>query len=82
VARWGGEEFIILLPDTSLASAIKMADALRQRIEVNPFDTVGTITCSIGVAEFNTFERADDLLHRADEKLYKAKHSGRNRVIA
>lgn len=82
VARWGGEEFIILLPDTSLASAIKMADALRQRIEVNPFDTVGTITCSIGVAEFNTIERADDLLHRADEKLYKAKHSGRNRVIA
>ncbi|MGA9046483.1 diguanylate cyclase [Sulfuricurvum sp.] len=82
VARWGGEEFIILLPDTPLPSAIKMAEALRQRIEINPFDTVGSLTCSIGVAEFNGIEEADDLLHRADEKLYRAKHSGRNRVMA
>jgi diguanylate cyclase (GGDEF)-like protein len=82
VARWGGEEFIILLPDTPLPSAIKMAEALRQRIEINPFDTVGNLTCSIGVAEFSGIEEADDLLHRADEKLYRAKHSGRNRVIA
>ncbi|WP_310440656.1 diguanylate cyclase [Sulfuricurvum sp.] len=82
VARWGGEEFIILLPDTSLPSAIKMADALRQRIEVNPFETVGNITCSIGVAEFNLADKADDLLHRADQKLYRAKNSGRNRVMA
>lgn len=82
VARWGGEEFIILLPDTPLPSAIKMAEALRQRIEINPFETVGNLTCSIGVAEFNSIEEADDLLHRADEKLYKAKHSGRNRVMA
>ncbi len=82
VARWGGEEFIILLPDTALTSAITMAEALRQRIEVNPFDAVGNITCSIGVAEFNTIEEADDLLQRADENLYRAKHSGRNRVVA
>jgi diguanylate cyclase (GGDEF)-like protein len=82
VARWGGEEFIILLPDTSLASAIKMAEALRQRIEVNTFDTVGNLTCSIGAAEFNTIEKADDLLHRADENLYRAKNGGRNRVMA
>lgn len=81
VARWGGEEFIVLLPDTALPSAITMAEALRQRIEVNPFDTVGQLTCSIGVAEFNTVEAADDLLRRADENLYRAKHSGRNRVI-
>ncbi|MFY9141538.1 diguanylate cyclase [Sulfuricurvum sp.] len=82
VARWGGEEFIILLPDTSLPSAIKMADALRQRIEVNSFDTVGKLTCSIGIAEFNGIESADDLLHRADEKLYNAKNNGRNRIMA
>lgn len=82
VARWGGEEFIILLPDTALSSAITMAEALRQRIEVNPFESVGKITCSIGVAEFNTAEEADDLLRRADENLYHAKHSGRNRVVA
>jgi diguanylate cyclase (GGDEF)-like protein len=82
VARWGGEEFVILLPDTSLASAIKMAEALRQRIEVHLFETVKNLTCSIGVAEFNPVEEADDLLHRADEKLYGAKNGGRNRIMA
>jgi len=82
VARWGGEEFIILLPDTPLAPALKMAEALRQRIEVHLFDTVGNLTCSIGVAEFNPIEEADDLLHRADEHLYRAKNGGRNRVMA
>lgn len=82
VARWGGEEFIVLLPDTSLSSAIKVADALRQKIEIHSFETVGNITCSIGVAQFNPVEEADDFLHRADEKLYQAKNSGRNRVIA
>jgi diguanylate cyclase (GGDEF)-like protein len=55
---------------------------LRQRIEVNPFETVGNLTCSIGVAEFNLADKADDLLHRADQKLYRAKNSGRNRVMA
>ncbi|MDP1784823.1 MAG: GGDEF domain-containing protein, partial [Sulfuricurvum sp.] len=82
VARWGGEEFVILLPDTSLSSAIKMAEALRQRIEVNVFETVKNLTCSIGVAEFNPVEEADDLLQRADEKLYGAKNGGRNRIMA
>lgn len=82
VARWGGEEFMILLPDTSLASAIKMAEALRQRIEVHIFETVTSVTCSIGVAEFNASEIADDLLSRVDERLYTAKNSGRNRVMA
>ncbi|MDP3266616.1 MAG: diguanylate cyclase [Sulfuricurvum sp.] len=82
VARWGGEEFMILLPDTPLPSAIKMAEALRQRIEVNSFATVKYLTCSIGVAEFNPVEEADDLFHRADEKLYAAKNAGRNRIMA
>lgn len=82
VARWGGEEFMILLPDTPLPSAIKMAEALRQRIEVNAFETVNSLTCSIGVAEFNPVEEADDLFNRADEKLYAAKKGGRNRIMA
>lgn len=82
VARWGGEEFIILLPDTSLGSAVTMAEALRQRIEIHPFIRIGNLTCSIGVAEFDGIEEADGLLRRADEKLYDAKHGGRNRVVA
>lgn len=82
VARWGGEEFVILLPDTELSSAIKMAEALRQRIEVHAFETVKNITCSIGVAQYNTLEEADDLLQRADVKLYAAKVGGRNRIMA
>ncbi|MDP3023853.1 MAG: diguanylate cyclase [Sulfuricurvum sp.] len=82
VARWGGEEFMILLPDTPLPSAIKMAEALRQRIEVNSFETIKSLTCSIGVAEFNPVEEADDLFNRADEKLYAAKKAGRNRIVA
>lgn len=82
VARWGGEEFVILLPDTELSQAIKMADLLRQRIEVHTFETVKNITCSIGVAQFNPSEEADDLLHRVDVKLYAAKAGGRNRIMA
>lgn len=82
IARWGGEEFMILLPDTSLTSAVKMAEALRQRIEVHVFETVTSITCSIGVAEFNSLEVADELLSRVDERLYAAKNGGRNRVMA
>lgn len=82
VARWGGEEFMILLPDTSLVSAIKMAEALRQRIEVHQFETVTAVTCSIGVAEFNPSEIVDNLLSRVDERLYAAKNGGRNRVMA
>jgi diguanylate cyclase (GGDEF)-like protein len=82
VARWGGEEFVILLTDTELSSAIKMAEVLRQRIEIHSFEHVHKITCSIGVAEFNTIEAADDLLNRADKKLYDAKAGGRNRIMA
>lgn len=80
-ARWGGEEFIILLPDTSLAETLKVAEILRDVIERENFDTVGQMTCSFGVAVLNENDSAEILLKRADECLYKAKADGRNRVI-
>jgi len=82
VCRWGGEEFMILLPDTDLSSAMKMAESLRQRVEVHLFETVGQITCSIGVAEFDPEKKIDDLLIRVDDNLYRAKESGRNKVVS
>lgn len=81
VARWGGEEFMILLPNTPLVSAVKMAEALCHRIEIHPFEQVNNVTCSIGVAEYTIGEEGDSLLSRVDEKLYLAKNNGRNQVV-
>ncbi|MDP3465252.1 MAG: diguanylate cyclase [Sulfuricurvum sp.] len=81
LARWGGEEFIILLPNTSLEETAKIAEILRLTIESENFETVGTITCSFGVATLKENESPDELLKRLDELLYVAKESGRNQVI-
>ncbi|MBN2869881.1 MAG: diguanylate cyclase [Campylobacterales bacterium] len=82
VARWGGEELVILLPDSELASAVKLAELLRQKIEKHEFPSVGRVTCSIGVVQWREGENTDTLFHRADEKLYVAKEGGRNRVVS
>lgn len=79
--RWGGEEFLLLLPNTTLVDAHGKAESIRQLIAGTGFDPVGSITCSIGVAELNSQEQqAKDLIKAADERLYEAKHAGRNRV--
>jgi diguanylate cyclase len=82
VARWGGEEFVILLPDSELASAVKLAETLCEKIAQSSFDPVERVTCSIGVVRWNEGESADQLLKRVDEKLYRAKEGGRNRVVS
>jgi len=82
LARWGGEEFIILLPNTPLDSATEIAEKIRQMIENHPFETAGRITCSFGVTQFDPNEDALSALGRIDELLYDAKASGRNRVVA
>lgn len=81
LARWGGEEFIILLPDTDLENAVKVAESLRNAVAMESFDTVGTITCSFGVAtNFEFDESPQEFIKRADNKLYESKETGRNRV--
>lgn len=82
IARWGGEEFVLLLPDSELDEAIKVAQLLRKVIDEENFESVGNITCSFGVAVLEENEDAEHLLNRADELLYEAKANGRNRVVS
>ena len=84
VARWGGEEFVVLLHDAPLNDALVLANIICRRIEATLFDIKSEhirVTVSIGVAAL--FEEAADLdqaLAIADASLYEAKHTGRNRV--
>lgn len=80
-ARWGGEEFMLILPSSSLENGVKVAELLRQRVEEYTFDDVGHVTCSFGVTSFERGDDLDSLLTRVDEALYEAKESGRNRVV-
>ncbi len=79
VGRWGGEEFLILLPQTSLEEASIIAENLRITLANHKFG-VGQVTASFGVASLLDHETVNDLIRRADETLYSAKQSGRNRV--
>jgi diguanylate cyclase len=81
VARWGGEEFILLLPDSDLDEAIKVAEVLRRVIDEENFEVAGHVTCSFGVAALEENEGAEHLLNRADGLLYEAKNNGRNKVV-
>ena len=81
-ARWGGEEFVILLPRTDLQSAVKLAESLRIKIEYETFATVGNITASFGVGEYKDKESKKDIFSRVDRLLYQAKDAGRNMVMS
>ena len=86
LGRFGGEEFVILLPETKLEDARNIAERLRLLIENTPIQTdIGTVntTISIGVAikEKSVDMSIDQLLSRADRAMYRAKQTGRNRVI-
>ncbi|WP_295388351.1 diguanylate cyclase [uncultured Thiodictyon sp.] len=81
-ARWGGEEFVILLPHCQAADAGRLAEQLRALIADHPFSAVGTVTCSFGVAQRRPAETRDAWLKRADDALYAAKAGGRNRVCS
>jgi diguanylate cyclase (GGDEF)-like protein len=77
--RWGGEEFLIVLPNTELGNAVTVADKLRKLVEKYPFPH-GFITCSFGVAQWVGDETQEEWINRADQMLYLAKKNGRNQV--
>lgn len=84
--RFGGEEFLIVLPDTGLKDAQPIAERLRLNVQQAVIvDSAGTalpgVTLSIGLAEWSPFETPEQLIARADAALYQAKHAGRNRVV-
>jgi diguanylate cyclase (GGDEF)-like protein len=79
VARWGGEEFVILLPETDLENGKLVAERICQAIATHTFEEVQHLTMSFGVATLAT--DGNNLLERADTALYQAKKSGRNRVV-
>ena len=80
LTRWGGEEFVILCPNTTLSIVSKLAERLRKKIATVNFQQVGSITVSFGAAECGPSETWEQWLHRADEALYLAKSSGRDQV--
>lgn len=81
LARWGGEEFIVLSPATRIDGALSLAEKIREAIALRPFPGVGQVTVSIGVAEYSNGEDLVTWIQRADEALYQAKQEGRNRVM-
>ena len=80
VGRWGGEEFLVLCPETGGQQAVTFAERLCEQSRTYPFSTGRAQTLSAGVAELNATDTVDSLLRRADAALYRAKHEGRDRV--
>ncbi|MFT5835186.1 MAG: diguanylate cyclase (GGDEF)-like protein [Sulfurimonas sp.] len=80
ICRWGGEEFLVMLPTADLEHAVAIAQKLRCAIEELDIDVVGKVTASFGVAKVREGEEMQDVIARADKALYLAKNCGRNRV--
>jgi len=80
--RWGGEEFLIICPETDITGAIALAELLRNRIAEHIFPEAGNVTISSGVATLTNGESSKDFLRRVDQALYQAKDGGRNQVCA
>lgn len=78
--RWGGEEFVIILPHTLIEDSLSLAERFRLEIESIKKEELPAITASFGVTAFIINDSSETIIKRADEALYKAKHDGRNRV--
>jgi diguanylate cyclase (GGDEF)-like protein len=92
VARYGGEEFAVILPNTNTRTAVRTAELLRSAVSTHHFspkenDDIHSVTISVGVASFpedikNMARKVEELIDKADESLYAAKNTGRNRVCS
>lgn len=85
IGRYGGEEFLYLLPGHCLGDAVRQAERVRSELAAHPFETSDEtilLTVSVGATEANATDDSDILLERADSLLYEAKRSGRNRIVA
>jgi len=82
LGRWGGEEFLILCPETGLEGAVLVAERVRLAVKGTVFESGRAHTVSLGVAQLREGDSADALLQRADTALYEAKRAGRDRVCA
>jgi diguanylate cyclase (GGDEF)-like protein len=80
-ARWGGEEFVLLLRNTGCEEAYHVGEKIRCMVESQPFEDVGQITCSIGITEVGGEDSLITAIERADNALYSAKDMGRNRTV-
>jgi polar amino acid transport system substrate-binding protein len=80
LGRWGGEEFLIILPETNKQEALELAAKLREIVENHNFKKIKKLTCSFGIATFKESDDAQSIIIRIDRRLYKAKENGRNRV--
>ncbi|MBF0377386.1 MAG: diguanylate cyclase [Desulfamplus sp.] len=81
VGRWGGEEFIVICLETDIDDAAYIAKDIRIKIESYIFDTVGSVTLSLGITTYKIMDNIDTLISRADSALYAAKRSGKNKVM-
>lgn len=79
-SRWGGEEFLVLLPHTSLDNAARLAERIRVKVMKSNFEVVGSVTCSFGVSELLPEDTDETFIKRVDNALYESKRNGRNRV--
>ena len=81
VCRWGGEEFAIALSETNLENALIVSEKIRITIEHHTFTNDLRLTCSFGISQYHTNDTYSSLFKRADEALYKAKNTGKNKVV-
>lgn len=80
IARWGGEEFMLLLPDTKLSQAITFAERLATQLAQLPLQIEQKITISQGITHYQSGETLEEIIKRTDNALYRAKERGRNRI--
>ncbi len=81
-ARWGGDEFIILLPYAILSTAVQMAERICVKIFSHSFNQVESVSCSFGIVEYEEGDNQITIVQRVDNKLYEAKKEGKNKIVS